>query len=75
MIIMELNVRWETRMDQARESKMSKYAGLVEECTGNGWKAGLWAVEVACRGFAGFSVKRWIRALGIDGREAKCYVL
>ena len=62
-------------MDQAWESKMSRYAELVEEYTGNGWKAGLWTVEVGCRAFAGFSVKRWIRALGIDGREAKCYEL
>ena len=53
---------------------MSKYAELVEECTGNGWKAELWTEEVGCGGFAGFSVKGWIRALGKAGCAAKSWV-
>lgn len=34
----------------------------------------LWTVEVGCRGFAGLSVRRWIRALGVLGYEAEKWV-
>ena len=71
MVIMELTVLWETRMDEARERKLSKYVDLVKECIGNRRSMELWTVEVGCRGFTGFSVRRWIRALVVLGCEAE----
>ena len=40
----------EDKDGSARERKNSKYAELVEESTGNGWRMELWIVEVVCRG-------------------------
>ena len=64
----------ETRIEEARERKMDKYASLKQECEQNGWGAEVHTVEVGCRGFAGVSVRRWIRAMGFSGREGEKWV-
>ena len=38
LIILELTVPWEERMDEANERKRSKYQELVDECRRQGWK-------------------------------------
>ena len=50
VIILELTVPWEERMEDAYERKMLKYQKLVEECQDQGWRAWCFPVEVGCRG-------------------------
>ena len=68
---MELTVPWEERIEEAFERKKSKYQQLVEECQERGWKAWCLPVEVGCRGFAGRSLWRSLRLLGIAGIKRK----
>ncbi|XP_061747756.1 uncharacterized protein LOC133545995, partial [Nerophis ophidion] len=67
VILLELTVPWEDRMEEANERKSAKYSQLVEECRSNGWRAMCRPVEVGCRGFVGKSLCRAYRMLGITG--------
>lgn len=71
VVMLELTVPWEERMEEAYERKMAKYQLLVEECQKNGWRAWCMPVEVGCRGFAGQSLWRAFRQLGITGMTRK----
>ncbi|XP_060744927.1 uncharacterized protein LOC132858560 [Tachysurus vachellii] len=74
LVMLELTVPWEDRMEEAFERKRAKYEGLVNDCHNQGWKARCLPVEVGCRGFAGQSLYRAYTALGITGerRRAIC---
>lgn len=68
VVIVELTVPWEDRLEEANERKRAKYAELVEECRSGGWKARSEPVEVGCRGFAGQSLLRTLKLLGVKGQ-------
>ncbi|XP_063058826.1 uncharacterized protein LOC134452393 [Engraulis encrasicolus] len=70
LIILELTVPWEERMEEANERKRAKYQELVEECRSQGWKTCCEPLEVGCRGFAGRSLCKVLTMLGLTG-EAK----
>ncbi|XDV13785.1 hypothetical protein PO909_002121 [Leuciscus waleckii] len=70
LILLELTVPWEERMDEANERKRAKYQELVEECRRQGWQTRCEPLEVGCRGFAGRSLCYVFKTLGITG-EAK----
>ena len=53
LIMLELSVPWEERIEEANERKCTKYQELVEKCKDKGWKTHYEPIEVACRGFAG----------------------
>ena len=74
LAMVELTVPWETRMDEARERKLDRYAELREECEKRGWRAEVHTVEVGCRGYAGRSVRRWVRGMGIGGRDGERWI-
>ncbi|XP_063049947.1 tripartite motif-containing protein 16-like [Engraulis encrasicolus] len=67
VVLLELTVPWEDRMEEAQERKRAKYADLVAECRRNGWIARCEPIEVGCRGFAGRSLHRVLGLLGIHG--------
>ena len=46
LIIIELTVPWEERMEEANERKREKYQDLVDECKEKGWKTWCWPIEV-----------------------------
>ena len=71
VVLLELTVPWEDRMEEAQERKRAKYAELVAECRRNGWKARCEPIEVGSRGFAGQSVYRVLRLLGICGLQRR----
>jgi ribA/ribD-fused uncharacterized protein len=71
VIIIELTVPWEENMEAAHERKMLKYQELTSECREKGWKTWCMAIEVGCRGFAGQSLWRCARMLGITGKQRK----
>ena len=71
VIIIELTIPWEENVEAAHERKMLKYQGLTAECRERGWKTWCMAIEVGCRGFAGQSLWRCARTLGIIGKLRK----
>ena len=52
LIMLELTVPWEERIEDANERKRAKYQELVEECRSRGWRTFYQPREVGCRGFA-----------------------
>nr|XP_061841396.1 uncharacterized protein LOC133622576 [Nerophis lumbriciformis] len=70
LIMLELTVPWEERIEEANEKKRAKYQELVEDCRGRGWRTFYEPIEVGCRGFAGRSLCKVLGRLGVKG-EAK----
>jgi len=68
VILIELTVPWEERIDEAFEFKRSKYEELVQTCRENGWKTWIFPVEIGCRGFPSQSVWKMLGSLGIKGK-------
>jgi len=68
MILVELTVPWEERIDEANERKRSKYQELADFCREKGFSTWVFPVEVGCRGFPAQSV--W-KALGVLGKKGK----
>ncbi|XP_057679565.1 uncharacterized protein LOC130908002 [Corythoichthys intestinalis] len=71
LIMLELTVPWEERIEEANERKRAKYQELVEECRGRGWRTFYEPIEVGCRGFAGRSLCKVLDRLGITGVAKK----
>lgn len=71
VVLLELTVPWEERMEEAHERKRGKYAELLEKCRSNGWNASCHPIEVGCRGFVGQSLCRAYRMLGITGASQR----
>jgi len=71
IVLLELRVPWEDRIDEVNERKRAKYAELVEECRSNGWRARWGHIEMECRGFAGQSLCRVYNTLGITGASRR----
>ena len=71
VVMLELTVPWEERMEEAHQRKLCKYQELVDDCKSNGWKTWCLPVEVGCRGFAGQSLWQALRLLGITGMARK----
>lgn len=61
VVVLELTVPWEDRMEKAQESKRAKYA----KCWRNRWKACCESTEVGCSDFAGNYLHRLLGLLGI----------
>ncbi|XP_069107365.1 uncharacterized protein [Argopecten irradians] len=71
VVLVELTVPWEDRMEEANERKQQKYQQLVEECQHRGWKTWCLPIEVGCRGFPGQSLWRALRLLGVTGADRR----
>nr|XP_061836351.1 uncharacterized protein LOC133619387 [Nerophis lumbriciformis] len=67
LIMLELTVPWEERIEEANEKKRAKYQELVEDCRGRGWRTFYEPIEVGCRGFAGRSLCKVLGRLGVKG--------
>lgn len=67
VILLELTVPWEDRIEEAHERNRVKYAELVAECQRNGWRRRCEPIEVGCRVFAGQSLWWAYKMLGITG--------
>jgi hypothetical protein len=48
--LVELTYPWDTDADKARDRKISRYAGLKEELSNQGWDWGLYMIEVGALG-------------------------
>ncbi|KAK7930435.1 hypothetical protein WMY93_006830 [Mugilogobius chulae] len=71
VLLLELTVPWEDRIEEAFERKRAKYRELVDQCRSQGWQARCNPIEVGCRGFAGQSLVRTLKLLGVRGLQAK----
>ncbi|XP_061778568.1 uncharacterized protein LOC133569990 [Nerophis ophidion] len=71
VVLIELTVPWEERIEEAYERKLKKYQTLILKSQLNGWKAWNLPVEVGCRGFAGRSLWRALGLLGVEGLARK----
>uniref|UniRef100_A0A673L1F3 Junctional adhesion molecule 2b n=1 Tax=Sinocyclocheilus rhinocerous TaxID=307959 RepID=A0A673L1F3_9TELE len=71
LIMLELTVPWEERIEEANERKRAKYQELVEKCRERGWRTFYEPIEVGCRGFAGRSLCKVLSRLGITGVAKK----
>ena len=71
VILVELTVPWETRIQESHERKKFKYDDLVHQCIENGWTATCEPIEVGARGFMGQSVWHCLKLLGFSSRERK----
>ena len=56
VVLIELMLPREERMEVAYERKLKKYQAIILESQQNGWKAWNLPVEVGCSGFAGWSL-------------------
>ncbi|XP_060559778.1 uncharacterized protein LOC132719607 [Ruditapes philippinarum] len=71
VVLVELTVPWEERIEESHELKRSKYEDLAQSCKSNGWNTQVFPIEVGCRGFPSQSVWRMLGALGIKGAARK----
>ena len=71
LIMVELTVPWESRIDEAYKRKKLKYSDLSDRCREKGWSAGCYPVDVGCREFVETSTIRALRQIGLTGKERK----
>ena len=71
VIIIELTVPWEDRLDISHQLKMQRYQELQEESQNRGWEAPLFAIEVGCRGFPAGSLRHFLKQLGLSPAQLK----
>ena len=71
MVVVELTVPMECRVEVSNELKKKRYADLEEAVKPQGWKATVWAVEVGCRGFPAMSMAMFLKAVGFSSREKR----
>ena len=71
VIIVELTVPWEDRVEEAYERKRAKYQDLQLECAEAGWKCWSFPVEVSARGFPAHSLWRMMSMLGLKGVQKR----
>jgi len=67
VILVELTVPWEARLEEAHERKLAKYQQLVADIQDKNWRAWYFPVEVGCRGFVAQSFWRALGSLGLTG--------
>ena len=67
--IVELTVPYETNIMESHHRKSLKYEELRQACELKGWRAECFAIEVGCRGFAGLSLRRFYKELGLSGKQ------
>ena len=71
IVLIELTVPWEDRIEEAHELKRSKYEPLLLDAQQNGWKTFSFPIEVGCKGIVGRSTTGMFKSLGMQGRDVK----
>jgi hypothetical protein len=71
VILIELTVPWEDRIEESHELKRSKYDHLLLEARDKGWNAYCFPVESGCRGFPSKSMSWMLRKLGMSSSSVK----
>ena len=71
IILVELIVPWEDRIEESHQIKGQKYDHIVTEDIQNGWQAHCFPVEVGCTGFPAKSLSWMLRSLGLPSTKCK----
>ena len=72
LIIIELTVPTEERFQISSELKQTKYEeNIAVAAAQKGWKTTIFTVEVGARGFLAPSTLRFLKELGLQGRQKK----
>ena len=71
VVLIELTVPWETRVEEAYERKKKSYEELRGDCFDNDWTCWCFPVEVGCRGFPSQSLLNTAKHLGIRAKSRK----
>ena len=71
VVLLELTVPWETRIEEAYERKKKSYEELRSDRCNNGWTCWVFPVEVGCRGFPSQSLLNTAKQLGITAKNRK----
>ena len=71
ILIVELTVPWEERLDISHQLKKAKYQDLVDEAHLKGWHAVQFPIEIGCRGFPGKSLRFFFQQLGLPPSKTK----
>ena len=71
VLLVELTVPLEDRVAAGHTRKENRYAGLVQQCTENGWFARCFAVEVGCLGYVSPSLFHCLESLGIPSSTSR----
>jgi hypothetical protein len=69
MLLVELTVPYESRLEQQHTFKMEKYEDLVRELGRQGFSSRIMAVEVGTRGLVASSMVKLFNLLGLKSRE------
>ena len=69
VILIELTVPYESRMEEAHIYKTEKYAGLASTLKKAGLRVKIFAIEVGARGFVGTSAYDLMKQLAISGKK------
>ncbi|GFR81294.1 reverse transcriptase [Elysia marginata] len=69
VIMVELTVPYESRMEQAHTYKKEKYLDLTKELEESGYRAKIMPIEIGARGFAGSSAYDLLSKLSISGNK------
>ena len=67
VVLGELTVAWEEGVDEAHQRKLLRYQDLASDIEGNGFTCDVFAIELGCRGFPGASLRKFLRAVGVQG--------
>ena len=70
VILIELTCPCEQNMESWHSTKLSKYSGLVNIISSNGWYCDLFAIEVGARGYCSRSVTTCLKRLGFCNKLA-----
>ena len=69
IIVAELTVPWEDRMEQNNVLKEDRYSELTMDLIDKGCRVHFFAIEVGARGLVGRSSYTFLREIGLPGRE------
>ena len=69
IIVAELTVPWEDRMEQSNVLKEDRYSELTMDLIDKGYSVHFFAIEVGARGLVGRSSYTFLREIGLPGRE------
>lgn len=71
VIIAELTVPMESRLEASTQLKKDKYSRLVQKLRSFGWDAQLFAVEVSTRGFVASTLSEFLQLINIGKGAAR----
>ena len=74
VIIPEIMIPFEVKIDWEHQRKLEKYKDLWEQCVKNGWSTDIFPLEIGCRGFILNSTSTFLIKLGLSPAKKREYI-